>query len=161
MKKVARNEKLKTNALCFISEFEENEKKCVCFLYTCLQFLRLYSFTYTTYKPSHHNHSIIPLSNHHTKIIPKSFELRNTRLYLASRVRWLDEDDVARFMIRRLNVYVLIVMSIYSHLWLADILFVQVVACIWVKFYSIFWWWWRWRWYWARWWQRFSRRRSM
>ena len=63
--------------MCGISEFEENEKKCVCFLYTCLQFLQLYSFTYATYKPSHHNHSIIPLSNHHTIIIPKSHNLRN------------------------------------------------------------------------------------
>ena len=65
------------SALCDISEFEENEKKCVCFLYNCLQFLQLYSFTYTTNKPSHHNHSIIPLSNHHTIIIPKSHVFRN------------------------------------------------------------------------------------
>ena len=35
------------------------------------------SLTYTTYIPSHHNHSIIPLSNHHTIIILKSIELRN------------------------------------------------------------------------------------
>ena len=81
------NRKLKGSTLCGISEFEENEKKCVCFLYTCLQFLRLYSFTYTTYKPSHHNHSIIPLSNHHTKIKLKSHNLRNIYIYNRYKMR--------------------------------------------------------------------------
>ena len=47
------------------------------FVHNCLHFLQLYSFKYATYKPSHHNHSIIPLSNHHTIIIPKSHNLRN------------------------------------------------------------------------------------
>ncbi len=47
------------------------------FVHNCLQFLQLYSFTYTTYKPSHHNHSIIPLSNRHTIIILNSHNLRN------------------------------------------------------------------------------------
>ena len=74
--KVAKTENLRS-ALCGISEFEENEKKCVYFVHNCLHFLQLYSFAYTTYKPSHHNHSIIPLSNHHTIVILKSFELRN------------------------------------------------------------------------------------
>ena len=71
--------------MCDISEFEENEKNCVYFVHNCLQFLQLYSFTYTTYKPSHHNHSIIPLSNHHTIIILKSIELRN--IYV-SKIVW-------------------------------------------------------------------------
>ena len=66
---------------CGISEFEENEKKCVYFVHNRLQFLHLYSFTYTTYKPLHHNHSIIPLLNHHTIIIPKSHNLR-TYVYI-------------------------------------------------------------------------------
>ena len=34
--KVAKTENLRS-ALCGISEFEENEKKCVCLLYNCLQ----------------------------------------------------------------------------------------------------------------------------
>ena len=50
---------------------------CVYFVHNCLQFLQLYSFTYATYKPSHRSHTIIPLSNHHTIIIPKSHNLRN------------------------------------------------------------------------------------
>ena len=70
--------------MCCISEFEENEKKCVYFLHNCLQFLHLYSFTNKTSKPSHHNHSIIPLSNHHTIIIPKSHNLRNICSHLYS-----------------------------------------------------------------------------
>ena len=39
------------------------------------------SLTYTTYKPSHRSHTIIPLSNHHTIIILKSIELRNIYIY--------------------------------------------------------------------------------
>ena len=35
------------------------------------------TFTNTTSEPSHRSHTITPVSNHHTKIIPKSFELRN------------------------------------------------------------------------------------
>ena len=54
--KVAKTENLRS-ALCGISEFEENEKKCVCFLYNCLHFLQLYSFKYATFKPSYHNHT--------------------------------------------------------------------------------------------------------
>ena len=42
------------------------------------------SLTHTTYKPSHRSHTIIPLSNHHTIIILKSFELRN--IYKRGRV---------------------------------------------------------------------------
>jgi hypothetical protein len=60
--------------LCGISEFEENEKKCVCLLYNCLQF---FTHTHTTYKTSHRNHTIIPLSNQHTIIILNSHNLRN------------------------------------------------------------------------------------
>ena len=74
-----KNRKLK-EVLCVVFrslKFEENEKKCVYFVHNCLQFLQLYSFTYTTYKPSHRSHTIIPLSNHHTIIILKSIELRN------------------------------------------------------------------------------------
>ena len=50
------------------------------FVHNCLQFLQLYSFTCTTYKPSHRSHTIIPLSNHHTIIILKSHNLRNIYL---------------------------------------------------------------------------------
>jgi len=59
---------------------KKTRKKCVYFVHNCLQFLQLFSFAYTTSKPSHHNHSIIPLSNHHTIIIPKSHNLRNIYL---------------------------------------------------------------------------------
>ena len=53
-----------------------------CFTFLC-NFFDLYAFTFTntTSEPSHHNHTIIPHSNHHTKIIPKSFELRNIYIY--------------------------------------------------------------------------------
>ena len=50
-----------------------------CFAFLC-NFFDLYSFTTFTNKtitPSHRSHTITPLSNHHTKIIPKSIELRN------------------------------------------------------------------------------------
>jgi len=55
----------------------------VYFVHNCLHFLQLYSFKYATYKPSHRSHTIIPLSNHHTKIIPKSHNLRN--IYISFR----------------------------------------------------------------------------
>ena len=45
------------------------------------------SLTYTTYKPSHRSHTIIPLSNHHTIIIPKSIELRNIYIYFLAAAR--------------------------------------------------------------------------
>ena len=77
------NRKLKGSTLCGISEFEENEKKCAYFVHNCLQFLQLYSFTYTTYKPSHRSHTIIPLSNHHTIIILKSHIFR---IYISSKL---------------------------------------------------------------------------
>ena len=51
---------------------ETRKSVCVFFTTVCNS-----SITNTTSKPSHRNHSIIPLSNHHTKIIPKSIELRN------------------------------------------------------------------------------------
>ena len=41
------------------------------------------SLTYTTYKPSHRSHTIIPLSNHHTIIILKSHNLRNIYIYIS------------------------------------------------------------------------------
>ena len=48
-----------------------------CFTFLC-NFFDLYACTFTTFtnttsKPSHHNHSIIPLSNHHTKILFVNF----------------------------------------------------------------------------------------
>ena len=68
--------------LCVVFwSLKKTRKKCVYFVHNCLQFLQLYSFAYTTYKPSHHNHSIIPLSNHHTIIILKSHNLRNICIY--------------------------------------------------------------------------------
>ena len=91
--------------MCGISEFEENEKKCVYFVHNCLQFLQLYSFTYTTYKPSHRSHTIIPLSNHHTIIILKSHNLRNIYLSLVRppRVRSLSSARVTRARLRMLS----------------------------------------------------------
>ena len=56
-------------------------RKSVCTLFTTVCNS---SLTYSTYKPSHRSHSIIPLSNHHTKIIPKSHNLRNICLYVCS-----------------------------------------------------------------------------
>ena len=81
------------SALCGISEFEENEKKCVYYLHNCLQFFQLYSFTNTTSEPSHRSHTITPLSNHHTKIIPKSIHLRNICIYIyVSKIVWFRYD---------------------------------------------------------------------
>ena len=51
------------------------------------------SLTYKTCKLSHHNHSIIPLSNHHTKIILKSFELRNIYIYIYNHTDEEDENE--------------------------------------------------------------------
>mgnify|MGYP006085535193 CR=1 FL=1 len=45
--KVAKTENFKTSALCGISEFEENEKRCVCFLYNCLTTLSNYRYCLT------------------------------------------------------------------------------------------------------------------
>ena len=59
--------------MCGISEFEENEKNMFFFFKNACNS----SLTYTTYKPSHRSHTIIPLSNHHTITILKSIELRN------------------------------------------------------------------------------------
>ena len=56
---------------------KKTRKKCVYFVHNCLQF----HFTYTPYKPSHDNHSIIPLSNHHTIIILNSHNLRNIYIH--------------------------------------------------------------------------------
>ena len=79
--KSCKNRKLKEVLCVVFRSLKKTRKKCVYFVHNCLQF----HFTYTTYKPSHHNHSIIPLSNHHTIIIPKSIELRNICLLVASR----------------------------------------------------------------------------
>ena len=76
MKKLQKPKTLRVLCVVFRS-LKKTRKKCVYFVHNCLQFLQLYSFAYTTYKPSHHNHSIIPLSNHHTIITLKSIELRN------------------------------------------------------------------------------------
>ena len=56
--------------MVFRSLKKTRKNVCVFFTTVCIS-----SNTNTTSKPSHHNHSIIPLSNHHTKIIPKSIEL--------------------------------------------------------------------------------------
>ena len=77
--KVAKNRKLKEVLCVVFRSLKKTRKKCVYFVYNCLKF----HFTYTTYKPSHHNHSIIPLSNHHTIIILKSIELRNIYVYVS------------------------------------------------------------------------------
>ena len=72
--------------LCVVFwSLKKTRKKCVYFVHNCLHFLQLYSFKYATYIPSHHNHSIIPLSNHHTIIILKSIELRN--IYIIKQVK--------------------------------------------------------------------------
>ena len=73
-KKVAKTENLKS-ALCGISEFEENEKKCVClslqlFAISSVVILHIHnlqtitpqSFNHTTFKPSYHNHTKITQS---------------------------------------------------------------------------------------------------
>ena len=73
--KVAKTENLRS-ALCGISEFEENEKKCVYFLHNCLQFLRfvcihnIHKQNYHTITPKSYNHTTIkPSYENHTKII--------------------------------------------------------------------------------------------
>jgi len=57
-----------------------------CFTFLC-NFFDLYAFTTftnTSSEPSHHNHTITPLSNHHTKITRKSHNLRNIYIYIYS-----------------------------------------------------------------------------
>jgi hypothetical protein len=77
-------------ALCGISEFEENEKKCLCLLYNCSQFLQLYSSKYATYKPSHDNHSIDIF------LFCKKFIDKNTRLRFFSLVHAFSPTSVFR-----------------------------------------------------------------
>ena len=60
--------------LCVVFRSLKKTRKSVCASFTTVCNS---SLTYTTYKPSHRSHTIIPLSNHHTIIIPKSLNLRN------------------------------------------------------------------------------------
>ena len=83
--KSCKNRKLEEVLCVIFRSLKKTRKKCVYFVHNCLQF----HFTYTTYKPSHHNHSIIPLSNHHTIIIPKSHNLRNI---CVSKFEWFSCD---------------------------------------------------------------------
>ena len=91
--KSCKNRKLKESFVLYFGVWRKREKSVCTLFTTVLHFLQLYSFTYTTYKPSHHNHSIIPLSNHHTIIILKSHELRNMILL------WWFESWMIRFPI--------------------------------------------------------------
>ena len=71
--KSCKNRKLKECFVWYFGVWRKREKSvCTLFTTVCNS-----SLTYATYKPSHHNHSIIPLSNHHTIIILKSHNLRN------------------------------------------------------------------------------------
>ena len=81
MKKLQKPKTYRVLCVVFRS-LKKTRKKCVYFVHSCLHFLQLFSFAYTTSKPSHHNHSIIPLSNHHTIIMLKSIELRNIYIFL-------------------------------------------------------------------------------
>ena len=83
------NRKIKEVLCVVFRSLKKTRKKCVYFVHNCLQFLQLYSSTNTTYKPSHRSHTIIPLSNHHTIIIPKSHNLRNIWLSLGPPVQRL------------------------------------------------------------------------
>ena len=75
--KSCKNRKLKECFLWYFGVWRKREKSvCTLFTTVCNS-----SLTYATYKPSHHNHSIIPLSNHHTIIIPKSHNLRNIYIF--------------------------------------------------------------------------------
>ena len=77
--KSCKDRKLK-EVLCVIFRSLKKTRKSVCASFTTVCNS---SLTHTTYKPSHRSHTIIPLSNHHTKIIPKSIELRNI-MFLSS-----------------------------------------------------------------------------
>ena len=78
--KSCKDRKLK-EVLCVVFWSLKKTRKSVCVFFTtfCNS-----SLTYTTYKPSHRSHTIIPLSNHHTIIIPKSHNLRNIYVFILS-----------------------------------------------------------------------------
>ena len=94
--KSCKDRKLK-EVLCVIFRSLKKTRKSVCASFTTVCNS---SLTHTTYKPSHHNHSIIPLSNHHTIIIPKSHNLRNIYIYnvcvffRATKNEWREECDI-------------------------------------------------------------------
>ena len=67
---------------CVVFRSLKKTRKSVCASFTTVCNS---SLTYTTNKPSHRSHTIIPLSNHHTIIIPKS---HNLRIYYISTVFW-------------------------------------------------------------------------
>ena len=71
--KSCKNRKLKECFVWYFGVWRKREKVCVSFFTTVCNS----SLTYTTYKPSHRSHTIIPLSNHHTIIILNSHNLRN------------------------------------------------------------------------------------
>ena len=96
MKKLQKPKTLRVLCVVFRSLKKTRKSVCASFTTVCNSLL-----TYTTYKPSHHNHSITPLSNHHTIIILKSIELRN--IYLCNKTRNVcvceyndDDDDILR-----------------------------------------------------------------
>ena len=72
MKKLQKPKTLRVLCVVFWSLKKTRKSVCVFFTTFCNS-----SLTYTTNKPSHRSHTIIPLSNHHTIIIPKSHNLRN------------------------------------------------------------------------------------
>ena len=72
MKKLQKPKTLRVLCVVFRSLKKTRKSVCASFTTVCNS-----SLTYTTYKPSHRSHTIIPLSNHHTIIILKSIELRN------------------------------------------------------------------------------------
>ena len=94
-KKVTKTESLK-EVLCVVFRSLKKTRKSV---WTFGTTVCNSSLTYTTYKPSHRSHTIIPLSNHHTIIIPKSHNLRNicfitlfrstTTSAIGTRPRWV------------------------------------------------------------------------
>ena len=116
------------------------------FVHNCLQFLQLYSFTYTTYKPSHRSHTIIPLSNHHTIIILKSHNLRNIYLRRRRRRRPI---LIERF----LKAFFIVVLGLTHSVTIHLLLLVKVIvtgclfcppvsvlddACVWYNYYFFF-----------------------
>ena len=96
-KSCKKNENLRS-ALCGISEFEENEKKCACFLYNCSKFfnhkhnfrtITPQSYNHTTFKPSYQNHTKINFS----MILVWWFESWMIRFSIGGMV-WLEWWDV-------------------------------------------------------------------
>ena len=77
MKKLQKPKTLRVLCVVFRSLKKTRKSVCVFFTTVCNS-----SLTYTTYKPSHRSHTIIPLSNHHTIIILNSHNLRNICLYV-------------------------------------------------------------------------------